>query len=260
MAETFEAIARKTSKLSADERRAALVGVEKQRTLRVQRSLAEEQLALVRRQMRLIDEQTAFYKVRRGSQSAVGQHALALSGLDRNRQPIARLLEAMSGARAFVYRQQSFTPHLAAAAAASTRNTAAARNWRVLDVNSHLISHFLLLLSSVAAPGGVKREPSRATDAAAATRAAKTRPFSTLAAAARFDRRRRAHIADPRRPLPTSRSLHLRRRCSHPTKCLNLARLHSCKTPKLATRRLLASPAYAPLARADSPSFRLGPL
>lgn len=64
--ETIEAVLsppNKKTKVSVDEKRQALMAVEKQRTLRVQRQLAEEQLQLVRKQTKLADDQIQFYKV-----------------------------------------------------------------------------------------------------------------------------------------------------------------------------------------------------
>lgn len=46
-----------------EEKRQTLMSMEKQRTLRVQRQLAEEQLILVRKQTKLADDQIHFYKV-----------------------------------------------------------------------------------------------------------------------------------------------------------------------------------------------------
>ncbi|KAI6217098.1 hypothetical protein M3Y99_01783900 [Aphelenchoides fujianensis] len=63
--ETLEAVtsAPKKAKISLEEKRAAIMALEKQRTLRAQRQLAEEELALVRNQMKLAEEQVQFYKV-----------------------------------------------------------------------------------------------------------------------------------------------------------------------------------------------------
>ncbi|KAI6192346.1 hypothetical protein M3Y97_00327700 [Aphelenchoides bicaudatus] len=64
--ETIDAVLsppNKKTKVSVDEKRQALMAVEKQRTLRVQRQLAEEQLQLVRKQTQLADDQIQFYKI-----------------------------------------------------------------------------------------------------------------------------------------------------------------------------------------------------
>jgi hypothetical protein len=67
--ETIEAVMappNKKTKVTPDDKRSALMDLEKQRTLRAQRQLAEEELALVRKQLSLADEQLNFYKVRGG--------------------------------------------------------------------------------------------------------------------------------------------------------------------------------------------------
>ncbi|KAI6204732.1 hypothetical protein M3Y94_00710400 [Aphelenchoides besseyi] len=63
--ETIEAVtsAPKKSKVTNEEKRSALMALEKQRTLRAQRQLAEEELVLVRNQLKLAEEQTSFYRI-----------------------------------------------------------------------------------------------------------------------------------------------------------------------------------------------------
>lgn len=64
--ETIEAVLsppNKKTKVSVEEKRDALMAVEKQKTLRIQRQLAEEELVLVRKQTKLADDQIHFYKV-----------------------------------------------------------------------------------------------------------------------------------------------------------------------------------------------------
>jgi hypothetical protein len=64
--ETIEAVLsppNKKTKVSVEEKRDALMAVEKQKTLCIQRQLAEEQLILVRKQTKLADDQITFYKV-----------------------------------------------------------------------------------------------------------------------------------------------------------------------------------------------------